>query len=281
MAVVDLDVGRWAACYSSAETHLHQGVSTRMPKGITTLTCMLLGGCWVLACSASELAGDNDAAVTEIAVLATLHGLHEEVPAYDFEALRQSLRSLEPDVICMEIDAGDLESRSGWGSKIEYPEVIMPLLDKHAWATCTMEPAPEVASPLIERYRGVSARLREEDPPAFERFGQYNEGMYEGLKAYWTSPARVNDGLTDRILGAKHALQIALFGPGEGEVWTAWNGHFLEQVVAAARRYPGKRIVVLAGVEHGYWLRAELERLREFRLLDTATLLSTRGDEAL
>ena len=68
--------------------------------------------------------------------------------------------------------------------------------------------------------------------------------------------------------------------PGEGERagWEAWNGEFLATIARAAQEHPGKRIVVLVGAEHGYWLRAALARTPGLRLLDTASLLAAAGD---
>lgn len=75
------------------------------------------------------------------------------------------------------------------------------------------------------------------------------------------------------MLGAKHDMQMALVGEGEVTGWRAWNTYFMEQVLFAAKANPDKRIVVLVGVEHGYWLRRELAGRDEIELLDTAELL--------
>lgn len=50
-------------------------------------------------------------------------------------------------------------------------------------------------------------------------------------------------------------------------------------VLQAAKENPGKRIVVIVGAEHGYWLRGHLARASGVQLLDTAGLLraSTAG----
>lgn len=221
----------------------------------------------------TDVHAETTSRTPEVVVLGTLHGMHGETSGYDFDALRNAILTLEPDVLCMEIDSEDLATRSGFGSKIEYPRVVMPLVDEKGYDTCTLEPEPEVARPIIARYRAVSARLAEQDPAAVEAFSQYSDGMYQGLKAYWTSPATVNSVLTDEILRAKHGLQIALYGKDEADLWNAWNRHFMDRILQVARANHGKRIVALVGVEHGYWLRQELARIEAIDLLDTATLL--------
>ena len=84
----------------------------------------------------------------------------------------------------------------------------------------------------------------------------------------------MNDAVTDQQMRAKHPLQEALVGEGERTGWDAWNRHFLDVITSAAAEHPGKRIVVLVGAEHGYWLRERLAGRPNVRLLDTAALLA-------
>ena len=57
--------------------------------------------------------------------------------------------------------------------------------------------------------------------------------------------------------------------------WEAWNQHFLQQILSAVSSYPGKRIVVIAGAEHGYWLREHLSTQSNVKLLDSVEQLKT------
>jgi hypothetical protein len=79
--------------------------------------------------------------------------------------------------------------------------------------------------------------------------------------------------VTDSVLRAKHELQQALVGEGERTGWERWNRQFLGVILQAAKENPGKRIVVLVGAEHGYWLRGHLAQATGVQLLDTAELL--------
>lgn len=209
----------------------------------------------------------------EVAVLATLHDVHATTPAYGFDQLRDSIIQLEPDIICMEVDHGDLQVRPEERVKVEYPRVVYPLVDEKGYEVCALEPAPEKAAAIIGPYVAATRKFAESDPAGFAKFESYNDAMYDLLKVHWTSAAAVNDPVTDSVLGAKHELQIALIGAGEAAGWQAWNTYFLERILATASANPRKRIVVLVGVEHGYWLRRELARHEEIALLDVPALL--------
>ncbi|MGA7296567.1 MAG: hypothetical protein WBW92_03520 [Rhodanobacteraceae bacterium] len=199
-------------------------------------------------------------------VLATLHGFHEAVPAYGFDTLGRTIESLKPDVLCLEVQPGDLQARGPEKVKVEYPRVVYPLIDKHHYRVYAMEPAEPVFSRIVKPYVASARAFQDNQPAQAKAFNAYAEHGLEALKTYWTSPRRVNDATTDAVFAAKHALQTAMIGAGERAGWEAWNEHFREVILLAARENPGKRIVVLVGVEHAYWLRRNLGDLAGIEL---------------
>lgn len=210
----------------------------------------------------------------EVAVLSTLHTFHAEVTAYDNDAFARAIQTLQPDVLCIEIGPEAWAARKIERNKVEYPQVVYPLLNAHQWPVCLLEPSDAVAKDMLSAYIPASQRFHAERAEAGKAFTAWSMGMYELLKHHWTSPAAVNDRVTDDLMQAKHSIQDVLIGEDERQGWEAWNRHFLDRIVEAARQHPGKRIVVLAGAEHGYWLRRELAAQPQLQLLDTAALLS-------
>ncbi|MDW2982354.1 MAG: hypothetical protein WBG81_04575 [Rhodanobacter sp.] len=209
----------------------------------------------------------------QVAVLVTLHQLHATTPGYSFEALGRAVEQLQPDVLCVELQPDDLQRRPEEATKQEYPEVVYPLIDRHHYRVYAMEPAEPVYSDILKPYIQAGHDFSVRAPDQAEAFSRYSDGAYTGLQAYWTSPARVNDAVTDAVLHAKHELQQAMVGDGERTGWERWNRHFLDVILRAAKENPGKRIVVLVGAEHGYWLRGHLAQAGGLQLLDTAELL--------
>ena len=233
---------------------------------------MLLGA-WL----ALPMAAMAQAAPATGVVLDTLHQMHAEVPVYDNTALGRAIERLRPDVLCVELQPDDLSARPPEQTKQEYPAVIYPLIDRRHVRVYAMEPAEPLYDTLLAPYRANTVAFNRHEPAQAKAFGQYVDGLYAVLKARWTSPAAVNDEVTDAALRAKHALQEALMGPAERAGWEAWNGHFLEVIQRAARENPGRRIVVLVGAEHGYWLRGHLLHAPGVVLLDTPKALEGPG----
>ncbi len=226
----------------------------------------------VLAAALPPLAAAK-APPAEVVVLATLHQLHATTPAYSFETLGRVIERLRPDVLCVELQPDDLKARPTEATKQEYPEVVYPLIDRHHYGVYAMEPAEPTYSEILKPYIQAGQDFSVREPEQAEAFSRYSDGVYIGLQAYWTSPARVNDAVTDSVLRAKHELQQAMVGAGERAGWERWNQQFLGVILQAAKQNPGKRIVVIVGAEHGYWLRGRLAQVSGVRLLDTAALL--------
>lgn len=232
----------------------------------------LLLGCWL----ALPIVASAQVPPATVVVLATLHQMHADVPAYDNVALGRAIEALRPDVLCVELQPQDLTARPPEKSKQEYSAVIYPLIDRHHYRVYAMEPAEPRYSAILAPYRANTAAFGQREPAHAEAFGKYIDGLYAALRAHWTSQAAVNDQATDTALRAKHVLQEALMGPGERAGWKAWNGHFLDVIQRAARENPGRRIVVTVGAEHGYWLREHLRDAPGVVLLDMAAALQGR-----
>lgn len=216
------------------------------------------------------LAGDT--ARAEVIVLSTLHQLHDSTPGYSFEDLSRTIEQLQPDVLAVELTAEDLSSRREQTVKQEYQRSVFPLLDQHDYAVVPLEPPQPLYGELVGLMRRAQVELKEQQPARAESFQVYMTSLFRLLGERWRSPADVNSPVTDALFESKHRFQADLFGPDESRAWEGWNRHFLEQVLAAARANPGKRILVLVGAEHGYWLREQL-RASDVRLLDTYQLL--------
>jgi hypothetical protein len=121
--------------------------------------------------------------------------------------------------------------------------------------------------------RGAEDALQKTSPQKDEAFDTYNDKLFKYLLAEWHSAADVNASWTDRLFAVKHAFQHSLYGSQEEQGWEGWNQYFLQQIVTAAKQNPGKRMVVIVGVEHGYWLREHLRNQDGVKLLDTSALL--------
>jgi len=211
----------------------------------------------------------------EVIVLSTLHQLHAQTDGYSFADLSDIIEQLHPDILAVELTAADLESRREQSTKQEYQRVVFPLLDQHNYEVVALEPPQPLYDELVSLFRKAQKDLSEQNPVGAETFSLYMDALFEMLGERWVSPGAVNSRATDILFESKHRFQSALFGPGEAQAWQGWNQHFLQQIVQSAEANPDKRILVLVGAEHAYWLRAHLAD-SEITLLDTQRLLVDR-----
>ena len=199
-------------------------------------------------------------------VLSTLHQFHSDSSFYSFTTLSNIVRDLKPDVICVELTPTDLASRKEQKTKQEYPKSIFPLADKYGYRMVPMEPGEPLFTELVGLTRQSERELRENHPDKAEAFSIFTEELYKQLFAQWDSVLAINSQITDSNFEVKHRYQNALFGAKQEGAWEEWNKHFLQTIVDTAQKYKGKRIVVLVGVEHAYWLRARLRTEKSIRL---------------
>jgi len=233
--------------------------------------------CLTLAVTAASHGLANDSKPAEVIVLSTLHQFHGQIPEYSFDDLSEIIEHLRPDILAVELTANDLESRRDQSVKQEYQRSVFPLLDKHHYEVVPLEPPQPLFGELVGLIREASNQLSEQNPAAAEAFGMYTESLYEMLTKRWTSPGEVNSAMTDILFESKHRFQNALFGSAEVRGWELWNQHFLQQILAAADANPGRRILVVVGVEHSYWLRARLET-SYLTLRDTERMIDSLND---
>ena len=209
----------------------------------------------------------------EIFVLATLHQFHADSNYYSFEKLSQIIKDVDPDIICVELTAADIKSRRKQGTKVEYEKSVFPLVDKYGYRVVPLEPDEPKFSQLVGLNVESEKDLRTNEPARALAFSLYTETLYKHLFSTWTSPIDVNSAVTDSHFEVKHNYQNAIYGEKQQKVWEGWNRHFLDQIMTAAGSSRGKKVLVLVGVEHAYWLRKELRGERTVKLREAASFL--------
>ena len=210
---------------------------------------------------------------SEVFVLSTLHQFHGENKDYSFETLSQIIEKFNPDIICVELTAADLESRKKQQTKQEYNKTVFPLADKHKYELVSLEPSEPKFSELIKLIKDSETNLRENSPDKAEAFSIYSNNLYDYLFKFWDSPTAVNSAQTDAFFEVKHNFQNALYGEKQARGWEGWNQHFLNKILETAGKNVGKRILVTVGAEHAYWLRKKLRENKEVKFIEPSNFL--------
>jgi hypothetical protein len=117
------------------------------------------------------------------------------------------------------------------------------------------------------------SELRKQHPDAADAFSKFIDSLYGYLFSYWKSAAEVNSHRTDALFEVKHSYQNELFGEKQKLAWEGWNMHFLDKILEAARANPGKRLIVIVGAEHSYWLRKKLREQEGVILIEPGSVL--------
>jgi len=210
---------------------------------------------------------------TEVFVLSTLHQHHGEDNTYTFRKLSEIVESYRPDIIAVELTSTDLENRKEQKTKQEYQNSIFPTADKLEAKMVPLEPAEPKFSELVGFNSASDSELREQHPDAADAFSKFIDSLYGYLFSYWKSAAEVNSHRTDALFEVKHSYQNELFGEKQKLAWEGWNTHFLDKILEAARANPGKRLIVIVGAEHSYWLRKKLREQEGVILIEPGSVL--------
>lgn len=210
-----------------------------------------------------------------IHVVPTLHQYHAAAPGYGFDALTRVLEDLGPDVLVLELNERDLRERRPQVVKQEYQNSVFPYLERRGIPAVPMEPDEALWEEFVTQGLEAEQRFRQAWPQRHEEYERGVRDLFGELLRSWDSPAAVNSARGDRVVEDKHARENEMFGAAYRDSWDRWNEHFAQTIVRTAEQHPGKRVVALAGFEHGYWLR---RRLRELEVAGTAWTLAPRLD---
>lgn len=208
------------------------------------------------------------AANGELFVLGTLYKRHENVAAYDLRTLNKIILAIRPDVLVLDVTPSELKEQKVFPGKIEYPDVIFPLVRSGKYRVYAAEPAEPLFSELVRPLAEAFAVMRQTRPEAARILQRHTDNTYEALNAIWLSPADVNSAATDKVLAGLKSLRAKLVGPVDVNTEQQWNQHTVNVALRAVKENPGKRVLVLVGIDNCYMIRDELRRSSKLNLID-------------
>lgn len=195
--------------------------------------------------------GEADAATNEVVVLATQHFISDMPDGYTPGHLRALLTKIKPDVIAVEAptnapDPWSLAPYDCW--KITKPwadEQQIPIVPV-GW----LEPAYQ--SELMGMFQAYQQQGKTGDYQQVEQTFQLASAQQPATCAFMNSPAYQD------LWRSYHQKLHDLYG--RETPWEAWNTKIVANIEKACRERPGKRLAVVFGGAHGYYLA---DRLRE------------------
>jgi hypothetical protein len=230
------------------------------------------------------------AARTRVIVLGTLHDGHLDSKLWGLEQLRETIRRIVPDVICVELaDDNLLAALETWSAeKIvtdarvlkfpEYVQVVLPLMSEMGFA---VESGALWHEMLDSMRRGKVADFQK-----LEQFAE-QRADYEAAKA-WSKEwlAAQDQGVADdpfyihsadfdlRAKGRAGAYDYYLNEViGRPTGWTYVHDEHYEKIMNSVRNHPGETVLVTFGVNHIYWFHELLRWNPDIDFVDVRPFL--------
>jgi len=214
---------------------------------------------------------------------------------WGLEELRDTIRKIDPDVVCVELADDNLAAALGtWSDDKtvddkrvlrfpEYVQVLLPLMDEMQFV---VEPAAQWHEILDAMRRGKVADFNTQERYAKQR------ADYEVAKAWaddWlkAQPHGISDDpfyihsaefdLHAKVRsGAYDFFLNAVIGRPMG--WTYVHDEHYEKIMDAVRKHPGKKVLVTFGVNHIYWFHELLRWNPDVELMDVRPYLPGGDD---
>jgi hypothetical protein len=189
---------------------------------------------------------------SEVFVVSTLYSRHKRAPAYGLPVLRRVIDAVRPEVLVLDVTPTELRTRKVWPGKVEYTEVIFPYLD----ATGVMAYGSEPDEALFKELTGSAGQsykaFNEGNPQGAKALDALKSATYEALASGWASAADVNSDKTDRMVAALREIEEGLVGDNVARVQAEWDRHHADRLLDVVGRHPGKRVLMLVGIESRY-----------------------------
>jgi hypothetical protein len=213
------------------------------------------------------------AATTQVFVLGTLYSRHQSIPAYDLEALRRVVLAIEPDVVVVDCTPTEVRELKVHPSKVEYPQVIFPLVQKHGYRLYAAEPDEPLFTQIVQPLAQARSEFARAHPEQARVLDEYERATWSALKLHWRSPADAHDETTALALAGRKALDTRIYGELQAQANTRWIEHWVRIIRQAAAENPGKKILAVAGIDNRVEIADQLRRDPGIAVVDMAQQL--------
>ncbi len=216
------------------------------------------------------------AAATQIFVLGSLYSRHQSIPAYDLGALRRTVSAIDPDVVVVDCTPSEIREQKVHASKVEYPQVIFPLVQQHGYRVYAAEPDEPLFTQIVQPLAQARSAFAKARPEHARILDDYEEATWAALALYWRSPAEAHDETTALALAGRKALDTRIYGELQAQANTQWIEHWVRLVRQAAAENPGKKILAIAGIDNRDEIERELRKDPALGVVDMAQWLRGR-----
>lgn len=212
----------------------------------------------------------------DVFVISTLYARHRTVPAYGLAALQRLIDAVKPEVLVLDVTPTELRDRKVWPGKVEYTEVIFPYLDATGAPAFGSEPDGALFTELTGAAGQAYKAFGERNPAGAKALDELKQATYRAMAAGWASAADVNSAKTDQLVAAMRELEEGLVGGAAARVQQQWDQHHADRLRDVVRAHPGKRVLMLVGIESRHRVLRNLQSAG-VRVVETEAWLRRAG----
>lgn len=194
-----------------------------------------------------------------MAVLGTLAEMHQEPIKYDLNTLRRLVKDLQPDLLCAEIHPNDWQAGDLSRMPPEYRETLVPLSRRTDIIIVPVSSSNEreLIAPRGKQWLGLRTFII-----------RVLNGQLRLLQRLANGPRAINSGAFGVLCDGMCSLTAWVCGPEARHAWDETNKAMLNNILTAARRDPGRRVLVTVDCRRRHRLEHNLRCVPEVELVD-------------
>ena len=225
--------------------------------------------------AASAVAIDD----TQVLVVGTIHGSHENNPNYSYMDLYKILEKFHPDAICVEIRPKDFRRQSylyemmmasmyGLNRNLNVYPIDWWSSGNDRAARQAFEKTPEYKVKLAQWEKLVAANKIMQD--FIKKYGDMNTIWKTNKSGY----EFFNGEEYNRYIEQMYKINVEVFGDGPMNLsYLTRNGKMMELINRALAENRGKLVVILTGCEHKHYFDRALAKMTGTRLVKFEEIL--------
>jgi hypothetical protein len=193
---------------------------------------------------------------TRLALLSTLSDIHTQPIQYNLAALAAIVDQVAPDLLCVELAQNDWERGNLAQSPVEVQRSLLPLAELSDVVVVPVAPDARQFDDFAPQtgWRGDLARRLSGALQKAQRAANNAEAIH-------ALPFQ----------GVCHTICLLNEMSWDAEARQAWNEQnqaMLDNILQAARRDPGRRMLVAVQCQRVHWLEPRLKRVPDIELVD-------------
>jgi hypothetical protein len=193
---------------------------------------------------------------TRLALLSTLSDLHTQPIQYNLAALAAIVEQVAPDLQCVELPQNDWERGNLAQSPVEVGRSLLPLAELSDVVVVPVAPDARQFDDFAPQtgWRGELARRL--------------SGALQKAQRAANNPEAIHAMLFQSVCHTICLLNEMSWDAEARQGWNEQNQAMLDNILQAARRDPGRRILVTVQCQRVHWLEPHLRRAPDIELVD-------------